>query len=782
MSVDEGTPINVDFGGLRRADAMGNNLTVTGEDMHFDWKLMGTTWDPDALKVDLWVRQEDGNVEDESFSSMDLDMQAEVTHGIAGVFCMLPGVDGSNSLQLKVQNEHQGSHWDPSTPGMVADWNVNSMSLDTHMSGSGDHKEVRAMVHTMPDFPRGETEYNHDLPDYEHLLVGANASWGLPPDQLVPDYIEAAFDLLMPNIAFTYHDIALADGQFVGPYAHVEAGYQFVDLGIMMDDLVPEAHLTVTTAGEMHWGSTGGWEPQHVSYTPTVGSAFIRYDEYSIGDGSCATNNCYILRASLSMESEYCQMGEDAGQASPALQVPLFKSDFACAAASESNGAPPPVHVEGLMLPTETACPVASPPPLSSPTPLSNPQPPGTPTPALPPLSSPTPLSSPQPPGTPTPALPPPPPLRRTVTVPLKKLLAKETLSDAEAVQTLVADFAAAAQQARDTHATSGVIGVTSTATIEHTARYTLGGLPASKVTDEVLTAVLLRYAAAHGVLPANVRAELVELAVQRRSQRRSRALLAGGDAIIELTTVFPIEQTDKVASLVADEAAHQTVSAAAIAEALAEELLPDEAIDASAISEHAAVELSLAVDIELEMDPTVGDHDNVGLSDLGTAVGNTIADGVPGGVEVEEPELAPAPPPADEQDSDGDPFFSGAVMYGIIGGGGAVLVGVVVAVVIMRRGGGGGGSRGSRANTGFNGALDSSGDSASYCDVDNWDGSRTPPLEETPGKSRDSVYTMNPMQSSAPPLPPGGLPEGWTTEQWEYYGHDYLLDNQLGN
>ena len=25
-----------------------------------------------------------------------------------------------------------------------------------------------------------------------------------------------------------------------------------------------------------------------------------------------------------------------------------------------------------------------------------------------------------------------------------------------------------------------------------------------------------------------------------------------------------------------------------------------------------------------------------------------------------------------------------------------------------------------------------------------------------------------------APPLPPGGLPAGWTMEQWAYYGHQY--------
>ena len=31
------------------------------------------------------------------------------------------------------------------------------------------------------------------------------------------------------------------------------------------------------------------------------------------------------------------------------------------------------------------------------------------------------------------------------------------------------------------------------------------------------------------------------------------------------------------------------------------------------------------------------------------------------------------------------------------------------------------------------------------------------------------------PQQPQAPPLPPGGLPPGWTMEQWQYYGHQYL-------
>ena len=28
---------------------------------------------------------------------------------------------------------------------------------------------------------------------------------------------------------------------------------------------------------------------------------------------------------------------------------------------------------------------------------------------------------------------------------------------------------------------------------------------------------------------------------------------------------------------------------------------------------------------------------------------------------------------------------------------------------------------------------------------------------------------------SQAPPLPESGLPEGWTMEQWHWYGHEWL-------
>ena len=31
---------------------------------------------------------------------------------------------------------------------------------------------------------------------------------------------------------------------------------------------------------------------------------------------------------------------------------------------------------------------------------------------------------------------------------------------------------------------------------------------------------------------------------------------------------------------------------------------------------------------------------------------------------------------------------------------------------------------------------------------------------------------------SSSPPLPPSGLPAGWTMEQWKWYGHEWLKKN----
>ena len=35
-------------------------------------------------------------------------------------------------------------------------------------------------------------------------------------------------------------------------------------------------------------------------------------------------------------------------------------------------------------------------------------------------------------------------------------------------------------------------------------------------------------------------------------------------------------------------------------------------------------------------------------------------------------------------------------------------------------------------------------------------------------------------LPSTGPPVPEGGLPEGWTMEQWEYYGQEHL-DNLAG-
>jgi hypothetical protein len=33
----------------------------------------------------------------------------------------------------------------------------------------------------------------------------------------------------------------------------------------------------------------------------------------------------------------------------------------------------------------------------------------------------------------------------------------------------------------------------------------------------------------------------------------------------------------------------------------------------------------------------------------------------------------------------------------------------------------------------------------------------------------------VSPAQMAGPPLPPGGLPAGWSMEQWVHYGQQYL-------
>ena len=44
-------------------------------------------------------------------------------------------------------------------------------------------------------------------------------------------------------------------------------------------------------------------------------------------------------------------------------------------------------------------------------------------------------------------------------------------------------------------------------------------------------------------------------------------------------------------------------------------------------------------------------------------------------------------------------------------------------------------------------------------------------PLDKMPVKS----MSPPPPPPMIAPLPPGGLPPGWTMEQWHYYGEEYL-------
>lgn len=49
------------------------------------------------------------------------------------------------------------------------------------------------------------------------------------------------------------------------------------------------------------------------------------------------------------------------------------------------------------------------------------------------------------------------------------------------------------------------------------------------------------------------------------------------------------------------------------------------------------------------------------------------------------------------------------------------------------------------------------------------------PTPEPAPAPATDPAPAAAAAPTEAPPLPPGGLPEGWTEEQWRWYGHQWL-------
>jgi hypothetical protein len=59
---------------------------------------------------------------------------------------------------------------------------------------------------------------------------------------------------------------------------------------------------------------------------------------------------------------------------------------------------------------------------------------------------------------------------------------------------------------------------------------------------------------------------------------------------------------------------------------------------------------------------------------------------------------------------------------------------------------------------------------------------SETPAFEQPAQPSQpvaQPTYEQPPQTNQGPPLPASGLPQGWTMEQWSYYGEQYLAANQ---
>ena len=49
---------------------------------------------------------------------------------------------------------------------------------------------------------------------------------------------------------------------------------------------------------------------------------------------------------------------------------------------------------------------------------------------------------------------------------------------------------------------------------------------------------------------------------------------------------------------------------------------------------------------------------------------------------------------------------------------------------------------------------------------------------EEKQWEQTETIIEQN-SSNNPPPLPNGQLPPGWTMEQWEWYGHEYINEQE---
>ena len=87
------------------------------------------------------------------------------------------------------------------------------------------------------------------------------------------------------------------------------------------------------------------------------------------------------------------------------------------------------------------------------------------------------------------------------------------------------------------------------------------------------------------------------------------------------------------------------------------------------------------------------------------------------------------------------------------------ILVGILILLVFI-----GGGTM---AGLYFSGAIGGSRDEEAKP-------SYSPPQQISQPQQEETVDFEN-QEEIHPPLPEGGLPSGWTMEQWKYYGEQYL-------